>query len=190
MTFGANCNFVVSATVVCFFCSSKARSRKSFCISSLVLTAWLPIISLLLRVYIGLVYFAPIFPQESNVVRLFLAYPFLYDSITQLANMHLERVEKTMNKMLLALYNGEIYPAEQYLPTTEDYKAAHQKHRKYYEDFITKIGSPLDEEFEYIMNEYLNIFSVELSKMFIEGFRLGAKMAIEVFENDNQEAEN
>ena len=85
----------------------------------------------------------------------------------------------------MALYRGDIYPAEQYLPTTEDYKAAYQEHHKHYDDFIAKIGSPFGEELEHIMEEYLNIISMELSKMFIEGFRLGAKLTIEVFEDED-----
>lgn len=90
-----------------------------------------------------------------------------------------------MDKILRALYRGEIYPAEQYRPTTKDYKVAYQEYNKRYDDFIAKIGSPFDKEFERIMEEYRNTFSMELSKMFIEGFRLGAKLVIEIFSDEN-----
>lgn len=51
-----------------------------------------------------------------------------------------------------------------------------------YDDFINKIGSPLDEDFVRIMDEQLDTLPFELSEMFIDGFRLGAKIMIEVFE--------
>lgn len=88
-----------------------------------------------------------------------------------------------MDKILQALYNGEIFPAEQYRPLIEEYKILRKKHYKHYKDFIQKIGSPLDQEFKRIMDEQLDTLPLELSGMFIDGFRLGARMMIEVFED-------
>lgn len=88
-----------------------------------------------------------------------------------------------MDKILQDLYNGEIYPAEQYLPLLDEYKILRKKQYTHYEDFIKKIGSPLDKEFEQIMDEQLDTLPLELSEMFIDGFRLGARMMIEVFED-------
>ncbi|WP_195637790.1 DUF6809 family protein [Enterocloster bolteae] len=88
-----------------------------------------------------------------------------------------------MDKILQALYNGEIYPAEQYRPLIEEYKILRNKHYEHYEDFIKKIGSPLDKEFEHIMDEQLDTLPLELSEMFIDGFRLGARMMLEIFED-------
>ena len=88
-----------------------------------------------------------------------------------------------MSKILQDLYNGEIYPAEQYLPKIEEYSALRKKHYEHYEDFIQKLGSPLDKEFIQIMDEQLDTLPIEFSEMFIDGFRLGAKMIIEVFES-------
>lgn len=85
-----------------------------------------------------------------------------------------------MDKILQALYSGQIYPAEQYHPSIEEYKILRKKH---YEDFIKKIGSPLDKEFERIMDEQFDTLPLELSQMFIDGFRLGARMMIEIFED-------
>lgn len=88
-----------------------------------------------------------------------------------------------MDKILQDLYNGEIYPAEQYLPLMEEYKILQKKRYEHYEDFIKKIGSPLDKEFERIMDEQFDTLPLELSEMFIDGFRLGARMMIEIFED-------
>lgn len=88
-----------------------------------------------------------------------------------------------MNKILQDLYDGEIYPAEQYLPKIEEYKIIRKKQYTHYKDFIKKIGSPLDKEFEKIMDEQLELLPIEFSEMFIDGFRLGARMMVEVFED-------
>lgn len=94
-----------------------------------------------------------------------------------------------MDKILQALYDGEIYPAEQYRPMIEEYIVQHKKQYQNYEDFIKKLGSPLDKEFIKIMDEQLNAIPLELSEMFIDGFRLGARMMIEVFEDKYQKNE-
>lgn len=93
-----------------------------------------------------------------------------------------------MEKILYALYNGEIFPAEQYQPLIEEYKILRRKQCEHYEDFIKKIGSPLDKEFKHIMDEQIDTLPFELSRMFIDGFRLGARMMIEIFE-DNYKTE-
>jgi hypothetical protein len=94
-----------------------------------------------------------------------------------------ERQAQRMDKILQALYDGEIYPAEQYRPMIEEYTVLRKKQYQKYEDFIKKIGSPLDEEFIQIMDQQLDMFPLELSETFLDGFRLGAKMMIEIFED-------
>ena len=91
-----------------------------------------------------------------------------------------------MDKILQALYGGEIYPAEQFRPMLEQYIALRKKQYQNYEDFIKRLGSPLDEEFIRIMDGQLDAVPLELSEMFIDGFRLGARMMIEVFEDKYQ----
>lgn len=91
-----------------------------------------------------------------------------------------------MDKILQALYDGEIYPAEQYRPMLEQYIAPRKKHHQNYEDFVKKLGSPLDDEFIRIMDEQIDAVPLELSEMFIDGFRLGARMMIEIFEDKYQ----
>lgn len=88
-----------------------------------------------------------------------------------------------MVKILQALYSGEIYPAERYRPLIEEYKILRKKHYEHYEDFIKKIGSPLDKEFERIMDEQLDTLPLELSETYIDGFRLGARLMIEIFDD-------
>ena len=55
-----------------------------------------------------------------------------------------------MKNVLEQLYNGEIFPAEQYAPKSEEYRKIHQGHYSHYEDFIevlAKLEPPLDKRF-------------------------------------------
>lgn len=92
-----------------------------------------------------------------------------------------------MSAILKQLYDGDIFPAEQFYPKTEEYKAIRKKHFSHYEDFTKKVEefSPeLSQEFAQIMDEQLDTVPLEFSEMFIEGFRLGARMVIEIYGTD------
>ena len=89
-----------------------------------------------------------------------------------------------MKNVLEQLYNGEIFPAEQYALRGEEYRKIHQGHYNQYEDFIellSKLNPPLDKRFIEIMDEQLDVIPYEFSEMFIDGFKLGAKIMAEVF---------
>lgn len=92
-----------------------------------------------------------------------------------------------MDRILQQLYNGEIYPAEQFNPMLDEYKELRKKQYQNYADFIKELEQlqpPLHERFIKIMDEQLDTVPLELSQMFIDGFRLGAKMMIAVFEDE------
>ena len=97
-----------------------------------------------------------------------------------------------MRTILKQLYDGDIFPAEQFYPKEEEYKALRKKHFTHYDDFRKKVEalSPeLSQEFVQIMDEQLDTVPLEFSEMFIDGFRLGARMVIEIYGNDIPENE-
>ena len=74
--------------------------------------------------------------------------------------------------------------AEQYAHKSEEYRKIHQGHYHHYEDFIevlAKLEPPLDKRFIEIMDKQLDVIPYEFSEMFIDGFKLGAKIMAEVF---------
>ncbi len=92
-----------------------------------------------------------------------------------------------MKSTLEQLYYGEIFPAEQHALIGEEYRKIYQRNYSHYEDFIellSKLNPPLDKRFIEIMDEQLDVFPYEFSEMFIDGFRLGAKIMAEVFRNE------
>ena len=97
-----------------------------------------------------------------------------------------------MKSILLRLYDGEIYPAEQFNLDTEEYRSMRQAHQQHYEDFIEQLKSldpPLDEKFIHIMDEQLDEVPLERSGTFLEGFRLGARIMIEVYQGNYTDQE-
>ena len=92
-----------------------------------------------------------------------------------------------MKSILSELYEGNIFPAEQYSPRSEEYRQIHQNHYKHYDNFIetlSKLEPPLDKQFIKIMDEQLDVIPYEFSEMFIDGFRLGARIMIDIFQGD------
>lgn len=92
-----------------------------------------------------------------------------------------------MKSILSELYEGKIFPAEQYSPTSEEYRKIRQRYYRHYEDFIetlSKINPPLDKRFIEIMDEQLDVIPCEFSAMFIDGFRLGARIMLDIFQDD------
>lgn len=86
-----------------------------------------------------------------------------------------------MKSVLLQLYSGEINPSQHYIPTSQQYKSISSESFQYYEDFLSHLDSPLKEQFLAFMDKHLGTTPYESSEMFIQGFRLGVKMMIEVF---------
>ena len=90
------------------------------------------------------------------------------------------------DKILLDLYYGNIVPAEQYQPLIEEFSALREKHYQHYDEFMEKLDSPLKKEFKSIMDEQLESLPFDFSQAFIDGFRLGAKMMMEIFWDNDQ----
>ena len=100
-----------------------------------------------------------------------------------------------MKSVLEQLYDGEIYPAEQvnvrtgtaFLKRNSPFgQKMRREHYSHYEDFIEQLKAfnpPLSERFIEIMDEQLDALPLETAETFIFGFRVGAKIILEVLED-------
>lgn len=89
-----------------------------------------------------------------------------------------------MDAILQQLFDGQLYPAEQYYPQLEAVKKIRERNYKNYEEFIEKLKSinpALEKQFQNILEEQLDTAPFEMYQMFADGFRLGAKLIIETF---------
>lgn len=87
-----------------------------------------------------------------------------------------------MESILTALYHGQLNPEEQYSPKTREYRALQQEHLARYNDFLQQLPPGLDERFKTIIDDILTELPFEYQAMFTDGFRLGARLMLEVLQ--------
>lgn len=92
-----------------------------------------------------------------------------------------------MNTLLQQIYNGNLCPPKHSKPKTKAYEFMEQKHMLHYKKFMKKLkkaNPALVEQFMEILDEQATENLFEFSQIFIDGFKMGAKMMIEIFETD------
>lgn len=93
------------------------------------------------------------------------------------------------DSILKQLYNGQIYPPEQYTPSSPEY---HQKSKvlsEYYQSLSSELAGldpSLPDKLEELFILRNSLCSTEVEEMYLEGFRLGVKMMAEVFTDTKQ----
>ena len=88
-----------------------------------------------------------------------------------------------MSSLLEDLYYGRISPEDQFTPKFAEYQALRQEHGKHYTEFVNKLKSyncGLEKQFLEILDEQADAIPIETAEMFIRGFRMGAKMMLEI----------
>lgn len=93
-----------------------------------------------------------------------------------------------METILKQLYSGEISPIETYQPLMNEFREIRKKQYQHYKDFINDLeqsAPSLSQHFIEIMDEQIETLPLEFSNAFIDSFRLGAKIMIEVFGDTN-----
>lgn len=86
-----------------------------------------------------------------------------------------------MEKVLEQLYNGELYPYSKYQTTIEQFKKNKDVAFKSYSVFIKKLPGELKDEFDELIDSYIDLLPLELEQNFINGFRIGARIMVEVY---------
>lgn len=90
-----------------------------------------------------------------------------------------------METTLKQLYEGRLSPMDQYLPQDEDYirmQNASIDHCDALAQKLKALEPALSDSFNRIVDEIYDLSTQDCSRMFIEGFRLGARMMIEVLQ--------
>lgn len=86
-----------------------------------------------------------------------------------------------MKSVLEKLYNGEIIPIEQYRPMLEEHRIEFLKKEK---QFSEQLSEEQKKQLEILMDDYLNLFPIEMVQEFSNGFKLGVQLMCEVFSED------
>lgn len=87
-----------------------------------------------------------------------------------------------MQKLLDQLFNGEIYPSERIVVSTPEYKDAQRAAIQAHEDFEEKLCDTMRKELDEVYSKDSSVRSFYDEKYFVEGFRLGARLMLEILE--------
>ena len=88
-----------------------------------------------------------------------------------------------MKTLLEQLYSGELVPAELKTEGNEEYKDLCRKSLKEVEDFTEKLDRESRKKFQDLLDTYLELTYLEKRQAFCEGFRMGAGIMCEVFQD-------
>lgn len=90
-------------------------------------------------------------------------------------------------KILSELYHGNLNPVAKSVVQDSEYQKAMQK----ISDLEEKLMKQLDDEQLNLLQEYfseqMKLNTISGEERFIDGFRLGAKMILEIFEKDGEQ---
>ena len=85
-----------------------------------------------------------------------------------------------MNNILEQLYNGEIYPTENIVPTNPQYRPLTRKISDEREALQTKLNAEDSERLEALGEMYVETSSMYGYENFLCGFKLGASLMLEI----------
>lgn len=92
-----------------------------------------------------------------------------------------------MNSIIEDLYKGKIYPFEKFKPILHHYKNNKEEAFQGYEEFGKNLDPERRKEFEQILDNHLDLLSLEMEQNFSDGFKLGVKLMCEIFMQDDVE---
>lgn len=89
-------------------------------------------------------------------------------------------------KILRELYNGNIAPQSKPIPKDSKYRELQNNLGELADSLAGRLNDEDKQVLEEIMTTWSNISTVNGEDSFTEGFRLGARMILEIFEKDDE----
>lgn len=90
-----------------------------------------------------------------------------------------------MDRILRKLFEGELFPYQNFHPLSKEYKKLaydYELHRDKFIELLNNYNPVLSKEYQDVADEHATLLFHEISEMFIDGFRLGATMMIEILD--------
>ena len=87
-----------------------------------------------------------------------------------------------MSSILEALYEGDICPAERFQIDTEEYHRRKEENMRAYDSFFQTLEPDQRNAFDDLLNRQFQSNPVEYAAVFAEGFRMGARMMLEIWD--------
>ncbi len=98
-----------------------------------------------------------------------------------------------MKSVLYQLYEGDLHPMEKYHSFLKEHRELLKKKHFRYDDIkeqLLQINPDLRWELEHFLEEQWEAMNWDTTQVFIDGFCLGARMMIEVYQTELSAKEN
>ncbi|MEG0489894.1 MAG: hypothetical protein RR449_04370 [Christensenella sp.] len=92
-----------------------------------------------------------------------------------------------MQNTIEMLYNGKFYPAERMIPKNKVYRGKFRDNGELKEVFASNLSDSMKVDFEVIIQNHLDMTSLETEQTFVDGFQLGARLMLEILEVGDDE---
>lgn len=92
-----------------------------------------------------------------------------------------------MSNIIYQFYNGELIPSERFKPRIEKYLKSQRRIIDEQSDFIAQLNAvdaALTGQFMEIVDLMLQQYPLESAEVFDQGFRLGARMMMEIMQTE------
>ena len=92
-----------------------------------------------------------------------------------------------MEDILNMLYRGEIHPEENYRPILPELIEARKEYAGHRDALYEELDEPIKEKVEALLEERTFVTSYEIEDAYVQGMRLGAKIAAALLKNKDDE---
>lgn len=89
-----------------------------------------------------------------------------------------------MQNILEQLFNGELYPGENVKVTLDGYQDAKKEAMQAYNKFVEKLCPEMKKEMDEWFSKESDASAFHDTQIFIDGFKLGARMMLEIMEDN------
>lgn len=92
-----------------------------------------------------------------------------------------------MKSVLYQMYTGILDPSGEYEPLLKEHKNLLQNRRNCFDRVIAeldKVNPTLKRSFELVLDKHYTETYFNTAQMYMDGFRLGVKMMVEVYQSD------
>lgn len=93
-----------------------------------------------------------------------------------------------MESMLNQLYRGEIHPEEDYRPVIQELLDMRREFAEHREKLLSELDGQMREKVRELLEERTFVSAYEIEDAYVQGMKLGARMAVELMGEGEKQA--
>ena len=93
-----------------------------------------------------------------------------------------------MDSILNQIYRGEIHPEEDYRPVMQELLDMRREFAEHREKLLSELDEKTQEKVRKLLEERTFVSSYEIEDAYVQGMKLGARMAVELLREEEKQA--